>query len=428
MILHFYLRTFGCQMNKNDSAIISHLLTRAGMVEAESTDTADIVIVNTCSVRGHAEQRALGYIATLRAWRKKQGVVLAVVGCMAQRCAATLMTDYPFIDLLLGPDAYNTIAHRIHNVIEQHQRLKETAFNHELYSGIYPHPTGISDFVSIMRGCSNYCSYCIVPFVRGPARSRDASDICAQVAYLVKCGVKDITLLGQNVNEYLYEGMDFAGLLEQVAQLPGVCRIRFLTSHPKDLDEKVIKVIAQEPALCEWFHLPMQSGNDRILALMNRQYTKAQYRQCVTRIRETVPGAAITTDIIVGFPTESDQDYQDTIAAVQQLQFDDAYMYRYSSRPGTSAARYKSLPEEVIKRRLKDLIAVQTGITVQKLRGMKGQRFEVLFEEAAKRGGTRGRTRGNRDVVVPADISPGAVHTVEVVDIKGRTPIADIIS
>jgi tRNA-2-methylthio-N6-dimethylallyladenosine synthase len=413
-------------MNKNDSAIISHLLCNAGMCEVNSPETADIIVINTCSIRDHAEQRALGHIATLRSWREQQGTVLAVVGCMAQRSFSKLTSEYPYIDLILGPDTYRNIARHVTDLLETRTRLTDTTFSDQLYCGIYPVPGKISDFVSIMRGCSNYCSYCVVPYVRGPARSRAASDILAQLSFLIKHGVKDITLLGQNVNEYQHENIDFARLLEQVTRIKGVCRIRFLTSHPKDLNERTIRLIAQQPVLCEWFHLPLQSASDRILELMNRQYTIEQYKTIVAQIRNHIPDATITTDIIVGFPTESDQEYQETIEVIKELQFDDAYMYRYSSRPDTAAVQYENLPEDVTKHRLENLITIQTGITQKRVQSMINKKYEVLFEEPAKQGGTRGRTRGNRDIIVRSDIPPGSIHTVEVVEVKGRTPIGTI--
>jgi tRNA-2-methylthio-N6-dimethylallyladenosine synthase len=427
MTLRFYIRTFGCQMNKNDSSIISHLLTIAGMEEVDNTDHADIVIINTCSVREHAEQRAIGHIATLRSWRHQGGRMLAVVGCMAQRCVSWLMAEYPFIDIVLGPDSYRSIVHHINHVMNRHTRIRETDFHQELYSGLYPEPRGISDFISIMRGCNNFCSYCIVPFVRGPARSRPAPDIIAQVSYLVEHGVKDITLLGQNVNEYKHAAVDFAGLLEQVSHVPGVCRVRFLTSHPKDLDNRTIDTIARNPALCEWFHLPLQSGNDRILALMNRHYTIEQYQHLINRIRSVIPHATITTDIIVGYPSETGQEFDATLAFVKAFQFDDAYMYGYSTRPGTAAACCDCLPEPVIRERLHDLIALQNEIIIRKTRAMIGHTYEVLFEGAARRGGVRGKTRGNKDVIVMSGADPGSVMNTEIRSINGRTLIGTIV-
>lgn len=414
-------------MNKNDSSIISHLLQNEGMREVDNTDQADIVIINTCSVREHAEQRALGHIATLRSWREQRGKVLAIVGCMAQRRASMLTTEYPFIDLVLGPDAYRSIVQFINNTLEHPTRISETQFSNELYNGVYPTSSAICDYVSIMRGCNNYCSYCVVPYVRGSARSRSVSDIIAQIASMVQNGVKDITLLGQNVSEYQYTQTDFANLLHSVAHVPGVCRIRFLTSHPKDLNQKTIQTVAHEQALCEWFHLPMQSGNSRILELMNRQYTIEQYKDLVQEIRRTIPTATITTDIIVGFPTETEQEYQDTINAVRAIQFDDAYMYGYSPRSETRAFQYEPLPEGVIKSRLAHLIKVQSEVTKEKLNSMRGRTYEVLFEEPAKHGGFRGKTRGNRDVIIQSNFTPGAIAYVLIDKIQGRTPIGSIV-
>lgn len=414
-------------MNKNDSAIISHLLTSAGMEEVNVIEQADVVIVNTCSVRSHAEQRAFGYIATLRSWREQRGSALAIVGCMAQRCASTLMSQYPFIDLILGPDSYRGIVQHLDDVRVRQTRIRETSFSDELYSGLYPRANGISDFVSIMRGCSNYCSYCVVPFVRGPARSRPASDIMAQVSRLIESGVKDITLLGQNVNEYFFAGVSFAHLLEDVARRPGLCRLRFLTSHPKDLSSDVVDTVQKSHALCEWFHLPLQSGNDRILNLMNRRYTREDYLQLVRQIRSVIPCATITTDLIAGFPTESEDEFQDTIEIMKEISFDDAYLYRYSPRSGTRAAELEPLAESLVLDRLHELIDVQHRIMREKCFAMIGRRYEVLFESKARNGGTRGKTRGNKDIVVRHDVAPGTLRMVVIKDVKGRTPIGDVI-
>jgi len=414
-------------MNKNDSAIIRHLLGKKGMLEVDHVTQADIVIINTCSVRDHAEQRALGHIATLRSWREQPGRILVVVGCMAQRCASFIMNEYPFVDLVLGPDSYRSITEKLKAVRDKQTRIRETELHDELYNGIYPQSSGVSDFISIMRGCNNYCSYCVVPYVRGPVRSRPVMDIIAQVSTMVKNGVREITLLGQNVNEYDHKGNDFAGLLEQVSRMPGLCRVRFLTSHPKDLTDKIINTIARESVLCEWFHIPMQSGNDRILALMNRQYTIGKYRDLVRTIRKKIPNATVTTDIIVGFPTETDREYRDTIEVVKEIQFDDAYMYRYSSRPGTAAAGYDMLPEKMIKNRLHDLIIIQNEIVTRKTKLMIGHTYEVLFEVPARQGGMRGKTRGNKDVIVAMDVVPGTTANVKIEKVIGRTPTGAIV-
>lgn len=422
-----YIRTFGCQMNKNDSSIIAKILLDNGCELAQDSESADIFIINTCSVREHAEQRALGYISALKKWRYNRGSVLAVVGCMAVRLSDDIATKFPFVDLILGPDSYRQISDFIHEIYSKNTRIIETSFSGETYCGIYPKRIGTSDFVSIMRGCNNFCSYCVVPYVRGRARSRPIDDIIIEIKNLLGNGVKDITLLGQNVNEYSYKGINFAGLLDRIAQIPNLFRLRFLTSHPKDLDDAIIKAVRQNRNICEWFHLPLQSGCDRILKLMNRKYTREDYLELISKIRGEVSNVTITTDVIVGFPTETEEEFLETISVLEQIKFDDAYMYRYSPRERTKAYEYECLPEEVIKCRLKRLIDYQSNIIVQKTNEMLGKKYEVLFEDRAKNGAARGKTRGNKDVIVEHEIVPGEVHEVIIREVKGRTPIGGIV-
>ena len=341
----FYIRTFGCQMNKNDSSIITDILENNNYRSVEDPGCADIYIVNTCSVREHAEQRALGHISSLKKWADKPDRIVAVVGCMAQRLAFEITRQYAFVNLVLGPDSYRKIAEFLDQIFDSRTRIIETKLGHEVYGDIFPRRIGITDFVSIMRGCDNFCTYCIVPYVRGRARSRPVDEIMSEMQYMVHSGVKDITLLGQNVNEYSHGNTDFAGLLNMVAQTPGLVRLRFLTSHPKDLDDAIIKAVKNNDKICEWFHLPLQSGCDRILQLMNRQYTKNDFQELVQRIKQNIPDATVTTDIIVGFPQETEEEFQETVGMMTDIQFDSAYLYRYSPRQGTRAFEYESLPE-----------------------------------------------------------------------------------
>jgi tRNA-2-methylthio-N6-dimethylallyladenosine synthase len=423
----FYIRTYGCQMNKNDSSIIAQLLHDNGYEYAQDPNLADIFIVNTCSVREHAEQRALGYIAGLKNWHSQKKRVLAVVGCMAERLADHIVTQFPFVDLILGPDSYRQISKFVNEVFKHNTKILDTALGNEMYCGIYPRRNTIADFISIMRGCDNFCSYCIVPRVRGRSRSRPLEDITAEVGYIIDKGVKDVTLLGQNVNEYSYEDKRFADLLNILASISGLCRLRFLTSHPKDLNDAIINAVKMNKNVCEWFHLPLQSGNDRILELMNRKYTKEYYLNLVADIRKEIPEATITTDVIVGFPTETEEEFMETIAFMDKVQFDDAYMYRYSPRKGTKAYAYEPLPEEVIKSRLKRLIDFQHRKNLKKTRNMVGRKYEVLFEVRLSDGKTRGKTRGNKSVVVEQDITPGEVREVIIKEVRGNTPIGMLV-
>jgi tRNA-2-methylthio-N6-dimethylallyladenosine synthase len=412
-------------MNKNDSDLIKDILLKEGFFLVENLSQADIVFINTCSVRNHAEQRALGYISTLKKWRKGRGILLGIIGCMAKRLADELITEYPFVDLVLGPDSYLKIPTYIKLVTTNKTKVIDIDVGCELYTNIEKISHRVSDFVSITRGCDNYCSYCIVPFVRGRMRSRPVDDILREIDRLVESGVKDITLLGQNVNEYNHNGISFPTLLKIVAQKTGVFRLRFLTSHPKDFSEEVISVIKENKNICEWFHLPLQSGNNRILQLMNRKYIKEDYLGIIGRIRKNIPEAFITTDIIVGFPTETEEEFNETIELVKQIEFDDAYMYRYSVRPGTRASEYLPLPEDIIKQRLKILIEAQNQIIIKKTKQMMGKTYEVLFEEKTHNG-TRGKTRGNKDVIVEQNIEPGSVYNILITKIKGRTPIGKL--
>ncbi|MEO0216059.1 MAG: tRNA (N6-isopentenyl adenosine(37)-C2)-methylthiotransferase MiaB [candidate division WOR-3 bacterium] len=422
----FFIKTFGCQMNKKDSDVIFEVLRKGDYSPIQSPDAADIVVVNTCSVREHAEKRAFGYISSLKRWRKEKGSALGVVGCMARRLANEIVNKFPYVDIVLGPDSYRKFPDYLKLVLDKKTKIIDTAVGGELYTDICYTLRRISDFVSITRGCNNYCSYCVVPYVRGELRSRPVVDILNEVNALVQSGVKDITLLGQNVNEYFYDGTDFPELLRLVAQNTNIFRLRFLTSHPKDFTDRIIETVKENDNICEWFHLPLQSGNNRILNLMNRRYTREDYMRLIEKIRKNIPQATITTDIIVGFPTETEEEFLQTIDLVKKIEFDDAYMYRYSIRPGTKASEIPPLPEEIIKERLKILIDIQNWVIIKKAKEMLGKIYEVLFEKRVENG-TRGKTRGNKDVIVERVVEPGSVHRVLITKIKGRTPIGKII-
>jgi len=423
----FFIKTFGCQMNKSDSLIMAQILMDHGFLPAASRDKADIFVVNTCTVRAHAENRALAYISGLRNWKQKVGRVLAVAGCLAQDRANDISRKLGFVDLILGPDSYRKIGDYVAHIIEANTKIIDTKLGNETYHGIYQSISQVSGFVSIMRGCSNYCSYCVVPYVRGRARSRPADDIQHEIMHLTERGVKDITLLGQNVNEYNYGNVDFADLLMRLSKVQKSLRLRFLTSHPKDFDKKTVQVIKKHPNICEWFHLPLQSGNNRVLELMNRQYTKEKYYTLIDYIRGEIPNASITTDIIVGFPSETEEEFQETVALVKKIKFDDAYTYRYSTRPGTKASHLPSLDDPTILRRLSELIETQNKITKEKAEQMKGKEYEILIEGPARGHASRGKTRGNKDVVVEERIEPGTITNVLIKDVKGHTPIGEVV-
>ncbi len=408
-------------MNKNDSLIISDLLQARGFQPVDDPESADIYIINTCSVREHAENRALSHISALKAWHNRDRI-LVIAGCMSVRLGNELLKKFPHIDLVIGPDSYRKLIPYLDAVLQNETKIIDVSQNQETYCGIHPRTDGVTAYVSIMRGCNNFCSYCIVPYVRGRARSRPLPDIIEEVKMLVDNGIKEITLLGQNVNEYKYQGIDFSQLLEKIGQETRIPRLRFLTSHPKDFDFRIIDTIKKNKNICPWFHLPLQSGSNRILQLMNRCYTKEHYLNLVDRIREELPDATLSTDIIVGFPTETDGEYEETIELIKKIRFDDAYMYRYSPRPGTRAAKYKNIPEPIIRERLQNLIQLQNRIILEKTRQMLDKTYEVLIEGPA-RNGSRGKTRGNKDVVVKETLTPGQFYTVRITEISGRTPL-----
>lgn len=418
----FYIATFGCQMNHNDSDVVAGLLCRAGYAPAPDLDAADIFLINTCSVRQHAETRVQGYLTSHSRWRSKPGRMLGILGCMARRLGNEIIRQFPYVDLVLGPDNYARIGEYVEKILEDGTKIVDISDTGTSYCGLRHTARTPADFISIMRGCDNFCSYCIVPYVRGRTRSRPPADIIAEAMTLVSAGVKDITLLGQNVNEYSHEGTDFAGLLRALSGKIGNCRLRFLTSHPKDLDRATIEVVRDRSNLCEWFHLPLQSGSDRILTAMNRKYSREKYLDTIGLIRKAIPEATISTDIMVGFPTETSEDFEATMEIVRALRFDNAYMYRYSVRPGTAAASQQSLAESVVQQRLRHLIAVQNQIFLEHANSMVGKTYEVLFESPC-RNGTRGKTRGNTDVIVEQSIVPGTLAWVKITRVSGATPI-----
>ena len=413
-------------MNKLDSELLRGILVEEGFSSSESPENADIVLINTCSVREHAEQRALAGLLRLARWkRERPGRILGVVGCMAQRMGEELLARVPHVDLVAGPDTYRMLPNVLRRgnfpavLVEQ---------NGELYEGVEPRREGgVRAWVAIMRGCNNFCSYCIVPYVRGRERSRPHRLVVAEVEGLAEEGYKDVTLLGQNVNSYCDGEVDFAGLLRLVDRA-GVPRVRFLTSHPKDLSEDILRAMAECPSLCEHLHLPIQSGSDRVLGLMRRGYTVEQYLKIVEEARRLVPGISITTDILVGFPGETEEDFERTLEVVRYVQFDDAYMYRYSPRPGTLAARFPDdVPEEEKLRRLDEVIRLQREITRRVNERLVGSEVEVLVEAPARRDGMLGRTRTDKPVVVKGEgLKVGDFVKVRVTGTTGPTLLGEV--
>ncbi len=429
-----YIETYGCQMNVADSEVVASVMKMAGYETTDSLDDANAVFLNTCSVRDNAEQKIIHRLEALNALRRKgRKLIIGVLGCMAERVKEQLLTDYG-ADLVAGPDAYLSLP----DLVAQAE-LGQKAINIELsttetYRDIIPQRLcgpQISGFVSIMRGCNNFCHYCIVPYTRGRERSRDVESILAEVRDLAARGYKEVTLLGQNVNSYRgrqngTDGVDFAALLRLVARAVPEMRIRFSTSHPKDMGDETLRVIAEEPNVCRHIHLPVQSGSNRILKLMNRKYTREWYLERVAAIRRIVPDCGLSTDIFVGYCSETEDDHALSLSLMRECGYDSAFMFKYSERPGTYAARHlpDDVPEEVKVRRLEELIALQNELSAESNRRCIGHTYEVLIEGTSKRSREQlfGRTEQNKVVVFDrGTLRPGQYATVRITDASSAT-------
>lgn len=403
----FVIHTFGCQMNVCDSERMGDILREAGWEEVTNDADAELVLFNTCCVRGSAEERAFGRLTLMKPWKaQRRERLLVLCGCIPQRDGSALLERFPFLDLVIGTRDYFRLPSLLERVMETGERLAVTCnIGIELPEIRTPrHPHGITAFVNIMYGCDNFCSYCIVPFVRGREMSRSKDDILKEISQLVTEGVKEATLLGQNVNSYhdAASGADFADLLAAVNEIPGLERIRFTTSHPRDVSEKLILAMAQLSHVCEHIHLPAQAGSDAVLSRMNRGYTRGDYLALVGRLREEIPDVAITTDLMVGFPGETEDDFQETLALCRKARWDAAFMFMYSVREGTAAAQLPDdVPPEVKKARIAELINLQEEISAEKNAELVGSVCEVLIERCSSRNphDLAGKDRGGRTVV-----------------------------
>ena len=398
-----YIETYGCQMNVSDSELVLGLLGAQGYVRTDNPADADVLLVNTCAVRDHAEQRVLGRMGVLKGF-KRAGGVLGVVGCMAQRLGPALLEQVPQVDLVIGPDGYRGLPELIARA-RQGERAADVRFQPwEHYEDVPAAREaaggggGASAFVTVQRGCDYRCTFCIVPMTRGPERSRKLADVVREVEGLVARGTTEVTLLGQTVNSYHDGEHDFADLLRAVGGVAGMRRLRFTSPYPTDFSERVLAAMAQTPPVCEHVHLPVQSGSNRVLRRMLRRYTRERYLEVAAALRHAVPGIALTTDIIVGFPGETEQDFEETVSLVREVRFDDAYTFKYSLRDGTPAVKLKDrVPEAVAGERLERLIAVVRRVARAKNVALVGTTHEVLVEGKAKRGGLlQARTRGNK--------------------------------
>lgn len=407
-----FIETYGCQMNVADSEVIASVMKMADYESCQSIEEADAVLLNTCSVRDNAEQKILNRLEALNSMRKKgKNLIIGVVGCMAERVKEDLIKNH-HADLVAGPDAYLTLPELFASAEAGEKAINVELSLSETYREIIPERicgNRISGFVSIMRGCNNFCHYCIVPYTRGRERSRDVESILNEVRDLEQKGYKEVTLLGQNVNSYLFEPQDgsapinFPQLLRKVAETVPEMRIRFTTSHPKDMSDETLHVIADMPNVCKHIHLPVQSGSNRILKLMNRKYTREWYLERVDAIRRIIPDCGLTTDIFVGYHSETEEDHQMSLSLMRECRYDSAFMFKYSERPGTYASKHlpDDVPEDVKVRRLNEMIELQNELSAESYRNDIGRVFEILVEGTSKRSKEQlfGRTEQNKVVV-----------------------------
>lgn len=430
----FYIETYGCQMNVADSEVVAAIMQTADCQMTDDWHEADIILLNTCSIRDNAEQKVVSRLRELRALtRKEHRTTMGVIGCMAERMGEELIKDYK-VDFVAGPDAYMDIP----NLLAQCE-LGQKAINIELsktetYREVMPARIGksISGFVSIMRGCNNFCSYCVVPYTRGRERSRDVESILNEVRDLLAKGYKEVTLLGQNVNSWQAGELDFADLLEMVAEAVPDMRIRFTTSHPKDMSDKTLETIARHKNLCRFIHLPVQSGSNKILKLMNRKYTREWYLDRIAAIRRILPDATIGTDVFCGFHDETLEDHAETLSLMREVGFDTAFMFKYSERPGTYAQKHlpDNIAEEEKVRRLNEIIALQNELSLASNRREIGKTVEVLVEGFSKRSHEDmfGRTSQYKTVVFPrAGRHIGELVQVHVLEASAATLRGEIV-
>ena len=431
-----YIETYGCQMNVADSEVVASVMKMAGYETIDSLDEADAVFLNTCSVRDNAEQKIYHRLEALHALRRKRPLIVGVLGCMAERVKDDLL-EHHHCDLVAGPDAYLSLPDLIAQAEMGHKAINIELSLTETYRDVMPqrlHGTKVSGFVSIMRGCNNFCHYCIVPYTRGRERSRDVQSILAEVRDLQQHGCREVTLLGQNVNSYRFDAADgqtvlFPELLRTVARTVPDMRIRFSTSHPKDMSDDTLRVIAEEPNVCRHIHLPVQSGSNDVLKRMNRKYTREWYLGRVEAIRRLVPDCAISTDIFVGYCGETEDDHQLSLSLMREVGYDSAFMFKYSERPGTYASTHfpDDIEEEVKIRRLNELIAVQNELSLAANQAWIGREAEILIEGVSKRSREElfGRTEQNKVVIVPREFTApdGETHRLHI----GQTLVVRIL-
>ena len=438
----FYIESYGCQMNFSDSEIVASILNDSGFGATGNYAEADLVLLNTCSIREKAEQTVRNRLHLFRQVKENRpGMLIGVLGCMAERLKGKLLEEEKLVDMVIGPDAYRTLPQLIGEAEGGQKAVNVLLSREETYADISPvrlDSNGVTAFVSIMRGCNNMCAFCVVPFTRGRERSRDAASIVRECAGLFGQGFREVTLLGQNVDSYYWfdeasdKAVTFANLLEQVALIDPSLRVRFSTSHPKDITDEVLHTIAKYENICNYIHLPVQSGSTRILQLMNRTYTREWYLAKIDRILQILPDCGLSTDIIAGFCTETEEDHQDTLRMMEYARYDMSYMFFYSERPGTLAARRYTddIPEAVKKRRLDEIVKLQNRLSLEKNKEDLGKTFTVLIEGDSRKSPAdwRGRNSQNKVVVFPktGSYQKGDYVRVSIADCTGATLIGRV--
>ena len=437
---HLFIETYGCQMNVADSEVVASIMEMAGYAMTDNIEDADAILLNTCSIRDNAEQKIvsrLQFLASLR--RKGRKIIVGVIGCMAERVKDTLINDHG-VDLVAGPDSYLDLPNLFASVEAGEKAINVELSTTETYRDVIPSRIGvnrISGFISIMRGCNNFCSYCIVPYTRGRERSREAQSILNELADLQAKGFKEVTLLGQNVNSYNYKDAEgnttnFASLLAMVAEAAPNMRVRFTTSHPKDMSDEIIATIAKYPNVCNHIHLPVQSGSNSVLKNMNRRYTREWYLDRIAAIRRAIPDCGISTDMFTGFYDESEEDFQLTLDLMREVGFDASFMFKYSERPGTMASKHMpdNIAEDVKIDRLNRMIALQNELSLESNRKDIGKTFDVLVEGVSKRSKEQfvGRTQQNKTCVFPrGNYRVGDIVNVRVIEVSSATLICELV-
>ncbi len=403
----YWVETYGCQMNVSDSELMEGVLTADGYRSVSTPDEADVILVNTCAIRDHAERRVLGRVAELnRVKKSRPGVLIGVCGCMAQRLGERLMEQADYVDMVIGPDAYRSLPQIIDEASRNGGVVDIELNPAENYEGLeMRRASRVSAWIPIQRGCNYRCTYCIVPYTRGDEKNREPGAILAEIRKLADEGITEFTLLGQTVNSYRFDGWNFARLLRAVARVPGVRRLRYTSPHPNDVTRELVEVMAEEEAVCAHLHLPVQSGSNRVLKRMVRRYTREEYTQRVELLRELIPHIALTTDIIVGFPGEKEEDFRETLDLVNEVEYDSAFTFKYSPRDGTPSTRTDPetfVAPEVAQRRLEELIKAVREIAARRNLAEVGSTREVLLEKRARRGNLlQGKTETNKAVLIP---------------------------